>query len=272
MSAPTVSVVIPCYNDGQYLREAIESVLASTYRPIEVIVVNDGSTDSSTLLKLEELSGQGYTVVHQANQGQCSARNNGISRATGPYILSLDADNKVRPRYIELAVRAMELDASIGVVYGKFDHFGSSHARNIGRPFDPSLLLYRNFIDTLAVFRKSVWESIGGYDTQLKGNEDWDFWLNAHGRGVKFHFINEVMFDYRVKENSVTTMINQRENYSEFSAYFCSKHGARYRQAYCELYNEMMFAKSSPVKFLLKQQMPGLYARLKGWRLIKTGS
>lgn len=272
MPAPTVSVVIPCYNDGQFLQEAVDSVVTSSYRPIEIIIVNDGSTDSNTLLELDKLAAAGHTVIHQVNMGQCNARNSGISRAAGSYILSLDADNKIRPRYIELAVGIMEADVSIGVVYGKYDRFGSKCERNIGRPFDPLLLLFRSYIDTLAVYRKSVWQSVGGYDTQLKGNEDWDFWLTLHEHGTQFHFIDDVMFDYRVKETSVSTSIAQRESYEEFSAYFFRKHGSSYRQAYCEIYAELMFAKSSPMKFLLKQRMPGLYARLKEWKESRVSS
>jgi glycosyltransferase involved in cell wall biosynthesis len=266
MPASTVSVVIPCYNDGQFLQEAVDSVVASSYQHIEIIIVNDGSTDSHTLFQLDKLAAVGHTVIHQVNMGQCRARNNGISRATGPYILSLDADNKIRPQYIELAVGILDNEASIGVVYGKYDRFGSLSERNNGQPFDPLLLLFRSYIDTLAVYRKSLWQLVGGYDTQLRGNEDWDFWLTLHRHGTQFHFINDVMFDYRVKENSVSTFIKQRENYKEFSAYFCNKHGSTYRQAFCDLYIELMFAKSSPIKFLLKQRFSKLYALFKEWK------
>ncbi len=266
MSAPTVSVVIPCYNHGQFLQEAVDSVVTSSYRPIEIIIVNDGSTDSNTLLQFDKLASAGHTVIHQINMGQCAARNAGISRAAGPYILSLDADNKIRPQYIELAVGIMEADASVGVVYGKHDRFGSDNQKSIGQSFDPLLLLFRNYIDTLAVYRKSLWQLVDGYDARLKGNEDWDFWLALHEHGALFHFIDDVMFDYRVNEISVSTAINQMENYEIFSAYFFSKHGRSYRRAYCEVYEELLFAKTRPIKFLVRQRMARLYARLKTWK------
>lgn len=266
MSSPTVSVVIPCYNHGEFLQEAIDSVVTSSYRPIEIIIVNDGSTDPRTLLELDRLAAIGNTVIHQQNAGPCIARNNGIYHATGRYILSLDADNKIRPQYIELAVSVMESDESIGVVYGRHDQFGLGSERNVGSPFDPLLLLFRSYIDTLAVYRKSAWQLIGGYDIQIRGNEDWDFWLTLHERGVKFHFLDDVMFYYRVGENSVSAFINQKENYDKFSEYFCKKHGSSYRRAYCEVYGELIFAKSTPVKFMFRQWMPGLYACLKRWK------
>jgi glycosyltransferase involved in cell wall biosynthesis len=266
MPTPTVSVVIPCYNDGQFLQEAVDSVVASSYRSIEIIIVNDGSTDSNTLLQFDKLATAGHTVIHQPNMGQCSARNNGITHAVGPYILSLDADNKVRSHYIELAVGIMEKDASIGVVYGKYDRFGSRSERNIGQPFDPLLLLFRGCIDTLAVYRKSAWQAVSGYDTQLKGNEDWDFWLTLHEHGTKFHFIDDVVFDYRVKENSVSTFIKQKKNQKEFWEYFSTKHATSYRQGYVEIYIELMLAKSNPIKFILKQRMVRTYALVKRWK------
>ena len=263
MPRPTVSVVIPCYNDGPHLREALTSVMVSDYRPIEVIIVNDGSTDSSTLEQLEMAAADGHTVVHQSNSGQSSARNNGISISTGSYVLTLDADNRVRPQYIGTAVRLLESDPAIGVVYGRLDQFGCGSGRGIGQPFDPQLLLFRNYIDTLAVFRKSVWESVGGYDNHLRGNEDWDFWLRALGQGVGFHFINEVMFDYRVKEVSVTTAINQSENYKKFLTYFSQKHGSLYYQGYCDVYTELMYARSNPMRYFVRQRWPELYSVLK---------
>jgi hypothetical protein len=124
----------------------------------------------------------------------------------------------------------------------------------------------------LAVFRKSVWASAGGYDTNLKGNEDWDFWLTVHGNGVGFHFIDAVMFDYRVKENSVSTVIKQTENYQKFLAHFCKKHGTSYREAYCKIYSELEFAKEHPLQFLIKQRMGGLYVRMKKWQERKRES
>jgi glycosyltransferase involved in cell wall biosynthesis len=266
MLGPTVSVVIPCYNDGQFLQEAVDSVLASSYRSYEIIIVNDGSTDSETLRQLDKLAAAGHIVIHQLNQGQSSARNNGISRAAGPYILSLDSDNKIRPQYLELAVEIMEKNASIGVVYGKHDSFGSRSMQNIGQAFDPFLLLYRSYIDTLAVFRKSAWQLAGGYDARLKGNEDWDYWLTLHENGIKFHFIDAVMFDYRVKDSSVSTFISQPKNYEEFSAHFSAKHGVSFRRAYIAIYEELMFAKTSPMQFLVKQRMPAVYALFKRWK------
>ena len=95
-----VSVIIPCYNQGAYLNEAVESILAQSYRDFEIIVVNDGSTDEETNRLLSGYDRQQTRVLHTENQGLSSARNNGIREAQGEYILPLDADDRIDPTYL----------------------------------------------------------------------------------------------------------------------------------------------------------------------------
>jgi len=95
---PRISIIIPCYNHGQYVREAISSVEKCTDKNLyEMIIVNDGSTDSFTLEEMGRLANDGYYVINQVNQGLGRTRNNGIKAAKGEYILPLDSDNRVRP-------------------------------------------------------------------------------------------------------------------------------------------------------------------------------
>src|SRR5262249_32672545 len=121
---PKVSVIIPCFNQGQFVDEAVASVLAQTYRDFEIIVINDGSTDEATNRKLAAYDYPQAQVMHTANQGAAGARNTGIAATSGQYILPLDADDRIAPTYLERAVAALEADARVGIVYCQAELFG----------------------------------------------------------------------------------------------------------------------------------------------------
>ena len=121
---PKVSVVIPCFNHGRYLEEAVSSVLEQTFGDYEIIVVNDGSTDPFTVDLLKNYHPQKTRTLHTENQGLPTARNTGIAAATGDYILPLDADDKIGSEYLEQAVRVMDEQPNIGIVYCEAAYFG----------------------------------------------------------------------------------------------------------------------------------------------------
>jgi glycosyltransferase involved in cell wall biosynthesis len=266
MSNPRISIVIPCYNHGIYIQDAIDSVEASSHRDYEIIIVNDGSTDPFTIEKMDQLSQCGYQVINQPNQGVIKARNNGIAPALGEYIMPLDADNKIRPTYIEKAIATLDNQPEIGVVYGKSVFFGEFEGGHYsGEPFDPVKLYWSPYIDNLAVFRKSVWEQVGGYDANipLLGVEDWDLWMTMHENGVGFHFIDEVLFDYRVVPGSIRSNLSKRENADKVEHYLAIKHAPIYRKNFVEVIVELNYAKSRPLSFFLKYKFNGLYKILK---------
>src|SRR4051812_30684422 len=116
---PIISIVIPCYNSGQFLPDAIESVRSYNGKhSYEIIIVDDGSTDEATLTLLEGLSVDSCVVLHQPNKGPAAARNTAIRHSKGEYILFLDSDNKIRPEYIDEGIKALENDKKAGVAYG----------------------------------------------------------------------------------------------------------------------------------------------------------
>jgi len=264
MSTPKLSVVIPCYNHGIYVQDAIDSVEASTYKSYEIIIVNDGSTDTLTTEKMDELMQRGYHVINQLNQGLARTRNNGIAAASGEYIMPLDADNKIRSTYIEKAVSVLNSHPEIGVVYGECARFGGDNTISYGSggdPFDPVRLYRENYIDALAVFSKSDWEKVGGYDVNMPamGIEDWDFWMTLHESGVRFHFINEILFDYRVVPGSMISKLSASEKIAKVVRYMAIKHGPAYREKFIESESELNYAKSKPLSFFLKHRFPSLY-------------
>ena len=128
---PKVSVIIPCYNHGQYIKEAIQSVEECREKDLyEIIILNDGSTDKYTIEILQELANAGYNVINQANQGLGAARNNAIRMARGKYILPLDSDNKIYPEYIYESIKILDAEPGIAMVYGDWEYFGEKTGRH----------------------------------------------------------------------------------------------------------------------------------------------
>jgi len=125
MTMPTVSVIIPCFNQGHFLAESIGSVLASDHDDLEIIVVDDGSTDPTTITLLEQLAYPKTRLLRQENRGLAAARNYGITEAHGSYILPLDADDRIGPQYISQAVAALEADQHLGIIYCRAEKFGA---------------------------------------------------------------------------------------------------------------------------------------------------
>ena len=233
-----MSVVIPCYNHGEFLPEAVGSVTNLDRDDTELIVVDDGSTDERTRKEMNALCAQGIKVIRQENKGLAAARNAGITASLGDYVLPLDADNRLRPDWITRGIGILDSQAEIGVVYGDAQCFGTCTNRWTVGPFDPERLVFSNFIDATALYRRAVWEQNKGYDGTMpvQGFEDWDFWLGALEHGWRFAYLPEVFFDYRRSEQSmITHALAFREQVREFVA---RKHPALYVRALASIMNE----------------------------------
>ena len=209
MTAPVaegkVSIVIPCFNHGAMLREALASLEeVRNENLLEVIIVDDGSSDAETIRILKEVAEAGYKVVSQPNGGLGAARNAGIRRAKGEFILPLDSDNRLRRVYLEQGVSLLKENPSLGVIYADAEYFGEKTGRWQVQEFDLLSLIRMNFIDACALYRKALWEGVGGYDEQMPwmGLEDWDFWLRVACHGGSFFHLPAVGFDYRVRSDS----------------------------------------------------------------------
>ncbi|MDD3436211.1 MAG: glycosyltransferase family A protein [Candidatus Gastranaerophilales bacterium] len=201
---PKVSVIIPCYNQGQYLQEAVDSVLASTYENIEIVIVNDGSTEYLDVL--EKFSAPKTILINHENQGVSVARNNGIKASSGKYILPLDSDDKIHPTYIEKAVKILEENEKIGIVYCRAEYFGAETGEWELKEYKFPNCLWENWIFNSAMYRKSDWEKTNGYNSEMVyGYEDWEFWLSLIENGVEVYKINEILFYYRRSEISRST-------------------------------------------------------------------
>ncbi|WP_051305211.1 glycosyltransferase [Desulfogranum mediterraneum] len=203
-SSPKVSVIIPCYNQGIYVDDAVDSVLAQSCQNFEIIIVNDGSSDEFTNQLLGTYSKAKTRVVSTDNQGLAAARNNGISEARGEYILPLDADDRIGPTYLEQAVRILEQSPDIGIVYCRARLFGELESEWILPEYSLDNMLLDNVIFCSSFFRRSQWQAVGGYDpAMVHGWEDWDFWLSLIEQGALVHKIPEILFHYRITADSM---------------------------------------------------------------------
>lgn len=210
---PLISIVIPVFNCDKFLEDTISSGFNSTYENLEVVLVNDWSTDNSLSCckKWKELFPAKVQVVDQRNQGPSVARNTGIYQAKGKYILPLDGDDLIHPQYISEAVRVLESDSSIKVVYCKAEKFGKKTGVWNLKPFSLQSLAKDNMIFVSGIYRKSDWASIGGYDHRfIWGWEDWEFWINMLKKGGKVVQLPLTGFFYRIRDNSRRKSTNRQ--------------------------------------------------------------
>jgi len=198
-----VSVIVPLYNAAPYIGEALESIVASTYRPLEVIVMNDGSTDNS--LSVAQAFAKDHPevrVLTQPNAGASAARNHAIRESKGEYILPVDADNRIHPLYIEEAVNVLKTRPEVRVVSCRAEFFGARTGEWITPPFSYALLARKNMIDTCAMYRRTDWDKTLGYNEQCAAREDWDIWLSLFELGGEFVRLPDIRLFYRVREGS----------------------------------------------------------------------
>jgi glycosyltransferase involved in cell wall biosynthesis len=196
---PRVTVVIPCFNHGRYLDEAVGSALAQTHADLEVVVVDDGSTDPETVALLDHYERPRTRVLRGPNAGPSAARNRGIAEGTGEYVLPLDADDRIAPTYVEKAVRLLDEDPRVGIVYCRAEYFGDRSGPWELPPYGLPRILRENMIFCTALFRRTDWSAVGGFRTLRHGWEDWDFWLSLIERGRDVRLIPEALFTYRIK-------------------------------------------------------------------------
>lgn len=204
MNKPLVSVIIPCFNHGKFLQETVDSVLNSDYASLEIIIVDDESTDNSldVAQQLAEKHGN-IQVFQQKNGGPSKARNLGIKEAKGQIILPLDADDLISKEYIEEAVKILTQQEDVKVVYALAKKFGAVQGEWKLKPFSSDALAKDNMIYVSALFRKTDWERVGGFSDSLElVREDWEFWIKLLKDGGNAYQMPFHGFFYRIHSNS----------------------------------------------------------------------
>ena len=203
---PLVTVITPCFNDGHFLHIPIDSINRQTYKNIEHIIIDDGSSDSETtdiLNALELGKKKNFRVIRQENMGLPAARNAGIKNACGVLILPLDADDKITNQAIELMVKEFLNDSKIDVVYSNFENFGNSNRFIKTGVFNTYRILFSNYMPVCSMFKKDVWEKVGGYTEAMKGFEDWEFWIKLVEIGSVFKKINATLYFHHIHNKNM---------------------------------------------------------------------
>lgn len=197
-SEPRVAVVVPCYNHGKFLPETLESIRAQTYPHVDVVVVDDGSTDAETLEALTAISDQGTRVIRQENQGLVAARNTGVRATDAEFFLPLDADDRIEPRFVESLLRPMLENPELGYCYSYARFFDAAEGVWECPVYDPRRLLVENLSTASAIVRREAYDQVGGYSADMiHGFEDWDFWLALLSVGYHGRLVPEPLFLYR---------------------------------------------------------------------------
>lgn len=228
MDYPLVSIIIPLYNQGRFIQETLESVFSQSYTNWEVIVVDDDSTDDGgAIVKSMAQNDKRILYFHQQNSGPSVARNEGISRSKGKYILPLDGDDKIGERYLEKAVEYLESNDDCKLVYCRAEKFGEDTGIWTLPDYQYDKLLWENMIFCTAMYRRSDYDKTDGYNPNMVlGLEDWDFWLSLLKPEDKVHRIDDVLFYYRIKNVSRTTEVNKK--YSEATKQIYKNHSSLY--------------------------------------------
>lgn len=202
-----VSVVITCYNYGRYLRDSVSSVVNQTFEDIEIIIVNDGSTDDTVDIANELIQAFGdanIELISQVNSGQPAiSRNVGIDVSQGRYILCLDADDKIAPTMLEECLDILENNNEISIAYTDRADFDGDNQIVCAGEYNLGRLKYENHISYCALYRREVWENVGGYRVNVKGVEDWDFWIACGSRGYYGMRLPMPLFFYRRHDTGV---------------------------------------------------------------------
>lgn len=204
-SQPLVSVVIPCFDASvQHLKEALASVAAQTYEPIEVLLVDDGSTDPPLLDYLGQLRSEGLvTILRQDNQGPAAARNTAVRASSGTYVLPVDADDRITADYVEEAVTYLEGHPETPMVYGEAEYFGARSGRMEVGPYSERTILTDNMIFNSCVYRRAAFDRVGGYNPRMRfGLEDHEFWLRLCAETGPPHKLSQTVLYYRIRESS----------------------------------------------------------------------
>lgn len=258
-----VSVIIPSYNAAEYVKEAVDSALRQTYSEVEVVVVDDGSTDKTKQALAPYIGKKQIKYIYQDNKGLAGARNTGIKNSSGEYIAFLDADDLFLPEKIEEQVRIFEDNRSYGVCYSDllhFDEVGNFYHHRYKYPsgniFEP--LLHRQFMNPLTVMvRKEIFDQYGYFDEKLHRSEDWDLWLRWACVGVKFYYLDKPLAHYRIRSIGNLSSVESEPEMKERNLEIFTRVGDRLSAAEWQAYGFSRILKKLKLKTAVAYLMVG---------------
>ncbi|MBV1873923.1 MAG: glycosyltransferase family 2 protein [Gammaproteobacteria bacterium] len=204
-----VSIIIANYNYAEYLSESIRSAEAQTYSNIEIIYIDDGSTDNS----LEIAEKFDIKILSQNNQGVSAARNNAVDYAKGKYILFLDADDILMPTAIEHLYNMMSVsDDDVAYIYAQMEYFGNKTELFTSREFCPKALAKGNYISVTCLFQKNKFEEVGGFDRGLIAREDWELFIRFWHHGFRGGLLCESILMCRKHKDGKKSRFNKQKH------------------------------------------------------------
>lgn len=241
-----VSIVIPAYNADRFIAQTLDSVLAQTFTAFEVIVVNDGSTDrTQEIVEHYLLTDDRVRLINQINQGISATRQRGQKAAKGDFIAFLDADDLWMPQNLETHLRHFAGNPNLGISFGRVEFMqddgtptGVYSTARLKR-IEPAHLFYENLLTTTsnAIVRRAVFEQIGGFDYDLCGTEDQEFFLRARCFGWEVAGVEDVLIRYRITAGGLSSRLDMLEadwlRFSDkvktYAPEVVAKHGAKSR-------------------------------------------
>lgn len=226
---PVVTVIIPCYNSGKTLSEAVESVLSQSYSNIECLIIDDGSDDLVTLNELDSARARGVSVIKTVNRGLPAARNMGITKASGSFVLPLDADDWLEEDSVSVMLqkfsdsRKREPNVNVAFVFGNMILHGARTGTRecFANPFE---VLFRNTLSYCLMWDRSVLLDLGFYDQTMKfGYEDWELAIRALNRGYTGRKVDREVLNYRVQSSGMLLSQSRPKHETIFNS-ICVKH------------------------------------------------
>lgn len=233
-SNPLVSIIVPCYNGEDTITETMKSIFDQDYAPIEIIIVNDGSTDHSlTVINTYCERKPNVAVISQDNQGLSSARNTGLANAKGEYVISVDADDILKSGIIVELLNPHLENSNLVLSYCNTELFERESGIIDYEEFSLKRFLLRNCIPAFAMAKRIDLINVGGFDVNLRSHEDWECWIRMIIKyGPLVHKSDKALYLYRKRaaQNSLIDLYNADDVVDHTYLYIFNKHYEFYRK------------------------------------------
>lgn len=215
-SSPLVSVIIPCFNAEKYIDKCILSVLEQDYENIEIIIIDDGSTDGSLEIIKKY---NNVNILTQSNSGACVARNAGLKISRGKYVKFLDSDDVLLCGILKRQVNLAELSSDNDIIYGDYIVNKGNKKKyvctNIGNNNQTALLFLNDILTTTPLHQRWMLIKVNGFDERLKNGQEWNLHIRLSSEGFYFKYDNFASFEYNIHDSESRISVNSFYNKSK---------------------------------------------------------